>query len=725
MNNKETAPFAPGRPIALLSVVLLGVVTALGSGGGGSDSPAPTTGGGGGGGGDDGGTGGGTTAVTGVSVEGGAAKGIVNMGDVVAEELDASGNVLREVGSATTDADTLSSNAQTELKCDIPAGCGTRSDGLADDDMSIDFGEWYVPGAGNLTLVALIPEAEADATVSAAVTPFTDLAARTALSGPSLDAAAIYSAYSEISQLLGGIDILNTRTLDITDPASVQDASATEIAYSALGAAIASFAEQTSGTPDWNALLETLEGSIVGGLIMADDTGSSVDDERLSVQEILDAAHSVFAVAGLGDTSGVLLEMQNSIDNAVDSDGDGFNDIDPQPSDTAGSPALTKVKTFVSDLRTWGNVVRDELGPSADAFAAEIGLASDAAGAAFQFLDEGAMRSALDVIVANFYGEVTSGNLVDYGVGFDSGSIVVSNGVYTIDAGVIDGVTVDLEASIPVEGEADTVTIGINSATFASSEFDAEIAAGTLTLEFESPYVVDYEAIELGTAEIPIANTFGVVIDISFTQKQDGLGNDLESAVTFGGAFSTTFFLTQDENGYVIWATPSILSFDGEIGSSLGNTVAGSFTLNIANAADFEPFDDPQLVLDGLGELEGPGEGEWLEATLGLDFSLQLAGLPEAMVNINIDRSSLEEATTTISISYGNRQIVIANTLFGNAHIEIVNQDGVVLDADVFEAESGLVEGSISFGDSVYGTIEELPNGLWRISYIDGSFEIF
>ena len=134
-----------------------------------------------------GGGGGGASGVSDVDVSGTAAKGIINKGVVLAEELNESQEVIAIVGNATTAVDgsysmtlssayqggpvqiTVSMDADTEMKCDVPAGCGTRTDTIVDTDSIIDFAEWYKPAS--LTMTALLPESVANAQVSVNVTP--------------------------------------------------------------------------------------------------------------------------------------------------------------------------------------------------------------------------------------------------------------------------------------------------------------------------------------------------------------------------------------------------------------------------------------------------------------------------------------------------------------------------------------------------------------------------
>jgi len=151
----------------LILLLMLALLSACGGGGGGG-APA-----------DDSST---SSSVSGVQLNGTASKGILNGGVVTAEELDSSGNAIATLATTTTAADgsysltlsddytggpvqvSISVDANTQMKCDSPVGCGTRTDSLTDtySPLTIDFGEWYKPAS--FTMTALVPDAEANAT---------------------------------------------------------------------------------------------------------------------------------------------------------------------------------------------------------------------------------------------------------------------------------------------------------------------------------------------------------------------------------------------------------------------------------------------------------------------------------------------------------------------------------------------------------------------------------
>jgi hypothetical protein len=128
---------------------------------------------------------------------------------------------------------------------------------------------------------------------------------------------------------------------------------------------------------------------------------------------------------------------------------------------------------------------------------------------------------------------------------------------------------------------------------------------------------------------------------------------------------------------------------------------------------------DPDFIL------EGSGPGEWLDANVGLTFSLQLSGLPEASITISADRTAYESGTGSITIAYGTRQIVINGSITDGSpmtSIAITNQDGVTMNITDIDNISG--PSHITYNGNTYATITELSNGLVKITYIDGTFEI-
>jgi len=674
--------------------------------------------------------------ISNVILGGSAVKGIINLGNVVAEELDASGRAIARVGSTTTGIDggyrltvdknykggpirvTVSADANTRMKCDVPAGCGVRADGIMDSNNAIDFGEWYKPGS--LTMVALVAEAVTGDSLTVNITPYTHLAASRAMEAPSLDAAGIYNANSEVSNLLGGVDILKTELLDITDDDMVKGGSAVEIIYAAFSSAIATLADTSAGSPDVNGVLAVLSNSFIGGTITADDEG--MDDSIISLQEIIDGTRSVLRRKGIAvETSGRITKLQISVDEATAAG----SSIDPKPSPITGSSALARVKAFISDMRTWGFVIKEEGRAERSALMQQAGMAAMAANASHKFLTGPAFSGVFDVIGQSFSDGLVYGNLSDFAVGspddpqFSAGTITNAAGIITVINGVINGVTVNMTVQLPADGvTASSFTLGIVSASLRSIATDIDINNGTITLNTAEPYTVNWMPSELSTDIVPRISYGSINLDMALTQKLDAMSVPIAAPVTFAGSLAVTLAEPVDSGFGGAWVRSNSLVMNGSISDTAGNRldahlVGNTTGINGGLASGFLP----------LGPLS--------TGSVGLSFKLQLAGLPDASVNMSSSRAGFyEDGATTIVVNYGLRQIVINTRYTGMSSIStanvtgsvtITNQDGVSM---TMENDFKISPGHIMLNGQMYGTIVHLNNGLSKIIYTDGTFEV-
>jgi len=675
--------------------------------------------------------------VSNVILGGGAAKGIINLGNVIAEELDASGEVIARVGGTVTGIDgsyrltlghnynggpvrvTVSADENTQMKCDVPTGCGVRTDDITDSDNAIDFGEWYKPGS--LTMIALVAEAKTNDSLVVNITPYTHLAASRAMEADSLSAAGIYNANSEVSNLLGGIDIFNTHHMDITDGYLLKGGSAMEIAYAAFSASIATLADTSGGNPDIDGVLAILSNSFSDGTITADDDG--MDDSIISLQEIIDGANSILDKIGVAeDTSGKIASLQADVDEAIAVGAD----IDPRPSPITGASALTRVKAFIGDMRTWGMVIGEETRSERNIFMQQMGMAATAAGASHKFLTGPAFTGVFDAIMQSFSGMVVNGDLSDFTVGssgdpqFSAGIITNVGGIVTVIDGVINGVTVNMILQLPANGvTASSFTLGIISGSLRSVATDIDINNGTITLNTAVPYTVNWMLDNLSTDIVPRISSGSINLDMALTQKLNPMGAPIAAPVTFAGNLAITLAEpVEDDFGISPWVTSNSLVMGGSISDTTGNSLDASLVANTTGigggfASGFLP----------LGPLS--------EGSMGLTFNLQLAGLPEATVNISSTRAGFyESGTTTVVVNYGLRQIIMDTSYSGMSSVStaratgsivITNQDGVSM---TMENDFKISPGNIALNGQMYGTIVHLNNGLTKIIYTDGSFEI-
>ncbi|HHM05613.1 MAG TPA: hypothetical protein ENJ19_07715, partial [Gammaproteobacteria bacterium] len=326
----------------------------------------------------------GSTGSTATTASGAAVKGVIKQGRVTVEELASDGSVLRTVGTATTDDAgeytvtldtayaggpllfTLSADETTAMVCDVAPACGTRNDDIADanGNSTVDVGEdMRVPG---LAMTAILPKADSGATVSAQITPFTHMAAQRALREAVVDAAAAETANSEVANLLGGVDILRVRPVNLTDPAAMDEAREDQRVYALLSAAVGALAVQ-EGRPLAEAV-NTVAGSFSQGTLVASE--GVPDPANYSLQELQDALETQRSLMNVEDRSGMLAGLLNRFQDAITTAGvDGI--IDPEPSPNAGDSDIAKAKALVQEIRNWAKQIAALENP-ADAFEADV-----------------------------------------------------------------------------------------------------------------------------------------------------------------------------------------------------------------------------------------------------------------------------------------------------------------------------------------------------------------
>ena len=839
----------------LLAIAVTTILSACG--GGGSDNNDDT---------------GGVTTID-ATISGTAAKGIIINGNVVADELNADKSVKNaNVGSATTDSDgkytlelndtytggpikvTVSAGSSTTMVCDATSGCGTRTDDVTDanGNTTIDFGEQYKPSS--LTMSALLPEAADGETISVQITPFTNMAAERALNQATLDASAINNANSEVSNLLGGIDILSTPPVDITDPASLNQASASAQVYAALTASIAELApDDANGQPDIEQAMTTLSDDFADGTMPASDAADS--DDVISMDEIVSAATGALDEVNASDTSGVLAELSDDVANAGE---DG--NIDPQPSSNAGDTNVAKAKAFLADLRTWGVTVGGQIDAPSAAFENQIEMADMAANMIQNDGAGDAIALGAMALVEYFQGTLTT--LTDFsdaaGVSpFSGGTLSKTTNAsgaveYSITSAVVsvngDSVNLDMTLVLPADGATgNVISFGVKSIISEGDPSKLVVNAGTIDVTLGADYSIDYDALNAGTAADPSApNKVVFNFDFAATQKKtldtDGVTVITASdPVSFAGTLSATIFPYVDSMGDVIDAVPGSFNATGAISNTSGDSYNVALSASIPNAATTTPVNTPmstgssyasnnggehlinwtytdggnsfnytapyftysasytaptdptsqaevaitEIYSDGIPSsytamtnaanlseflltnfrpddftysfgVEGQGyyarsfsfpdyskdgfveftleEPEViffdaenpLMGTMGMQFTAQFDGLPEASVSITGNATGFEKGNMTVAISFGNRSLNFSanNEAATGAQgtMTITNQDGVSMVVNGSEAAETL---SVTINDVAVATISELANGSVRVDYIDGTFEIF
>lgn len=695
-----------------------------------------------------GGGGGGPTTGVSTSSSGIVSKGIVKQGLVKAEELDASGNPLRTLGTATTDnsgqyslsiADsysggpvlfTLSADANTTMVCDVQPTCDKAGITPFGNDFNVSS---YAP---NFKLTALIGSVTKGEAVTVQITPFTHMAATHALTlladaaNTASAKAKVDAANSKVNILLGGIDVLTTRPRDLSNAADLSAATSAEKAYAVLLSGIGQLALTDPAEPGLEDAIIKLGDSFKDGKIKSDE-GEVADDAHYSLKELVDAAKAQQSAQDLtGEDAGVLLAMDDDITAAA---GD---DISPEPSPNAGDPDIIKAKALVQQVRNWGQSF-NELETPANAFADEID-AADAATRVFQ--DSGGQalgNAALVLMLADLSdnGSYSYGPTSAFDVDLTAilGPGAAGSGTITRSTPDASQVKVRMVGTLVAKGQTNSVDItvtavGTNSSgpvsaiavqltgTVENSGARLDVANGTeVTIGFSpaiDPVTATYAEMIAALHDMSLGGKF------TLTQKAEVVGDPVaftgEAHVDVVRCGSCTLNAASPEDVL----NPSLIKFSGAFTKGVKSFEATTqATLNNATSYDHTLPDAGSNVADVSLSLS-------LKAKLG-------AALPLAQFTLTVNRTGYDTPTDThlgdasLIIAYGGESLTIeatkSTTASGTVAITFTNQDGATLEVSGSE---GTMQGNVKVGDHEVGEAKELgDNGLVKVSYNDGTFE--
>lgn len=692
---------------------------------------ATACGGGGGGGGND------NPKFEGTTVAGTAAKGVIAGGAIEAFEIKDGALISR--GTTTTNASGQYSLAVSEytggpilielkggpaatMKCDVQAGCGA----------GIAFGDAVAVGA-DFVMRSVMPTLPPSGEVSRCVSPFTELAVQRAIDAAgaltSISSKQATAALSEVSQLVGGIDVLRTCVVDLADPNSVDDASDSALALTGLSAAV--LAVGGSGTP--GAALTGLDAKFDGGDILASD-----------LQALLSAASAELqAVSEGGETNVAYLAIA---DNIADAGPGGTVNPEPSPGSTANLREVEKGKAMIGQVRSLAlNLTTDardgETQPVVSAFADQLETAADAVestqvGSAFGLvLDE----------VAAFYESLADGSgptsttltTIDSAGATQTATITVTKPATGNHSVTVTGNVRDFTANLSLSAPPNVQAGGT-----APRDFSA-VVNGT----FESTSGVGVRATLQGSAAVDDL-TYSAALD-----RWDGASAVFDGTATFA------------EIGV---ANP--FSFSGEVSMRAVDCTACSTTVT---RPDGEVDSGEAINLDRFS-LEGTFSNAeaTFEAVVSVDmdtnasthFDIRLpvsaSNVPSGKVSVQVDAAldgfhtygvalvaelddvnSLVEnedgvnfynldATLTASLSRDDRTITVTAiaqppTADSNViDLIIEDQDGTKIRVDNLRGSgSAPAGGVIIVDDEKVGTIEETDNGVVLIRWTDGTIE--
>lgn len=770
----------------------IAMAVALSACGGGGDDPPPPTG---------------PTLQDG-SIAGSATKGIIRHGIVELYQVAADGTEAL-IGTGTTDeqgryaaeytdfvvdggpvrvrvrgkttAEAESDPPGTTMTCDVAdaGGCGPSNGAAADvnEDGIINAGELVeLPahdpeGAANFSLNTVLSAPPAEGVV-APVTPFTELVYRRALEradDPALAASfeeAVLESASEISQLVGGLDVLRLEPVDLSNAELRSAASADQLAYSALVAAV--LAQQVeAGGEGADALLAS-----VSELVAATEGG---DILAADLQSLLVEAQEEFTALNVVDESGLFEVIQESIDSA----GEGGT-VNPEPQEGAGDDRVTRAKNLIENVRDTINGVAALEAP-AQTFQTQVELAKALLDEGDHYTDPetGERYDSLGLMIAEtaWILEVAQACVDEFlqetGDGAD-GHCEFHNStdteppveqVFTTDvsqaggqltvrvAGAAEGRVVDLSADFPAHSDQDlrqTLTAGLSG----TIETNPNWAPGTglkLTFAGATATLVKTGPVPLGDSDPETDDSLNIssvsfdlgevmLEQIRTPESQEG------GPVRFVGAISATAVrcttascAAREDSEQRATFAPSAFELDGDFRNDL-NSVALSVSVQVANAASF----DPDLENES-GDTLTPGN--FPDATVTLTFDATLGEVAPASVILSgsLDGIFLQpedcegcpegatysdpDATVTLTLMRNGVQVFRAQSEtidvgdVTDVSTTITDSTGAAL--MVYMADDAIDEAqTVLRVDGVdVGTVEETSSGLVIVRYADGTFE--
>ena len=339
---------------------------------------------------------------------------------------------------------------------------------------------------GNLILRTYVGNVAAGSVQSASVTPLTTMAAayadNLAASGNGLDGGVIDTANSKVSNLFGINNIVITTAPDITGTAS---RTKNESKHAYLSAAILAIANQYPYYGDVENAIHAMVTDYVanGGELIYKESYY----DYWYVISLADLAREAMSIASYshhyGVESGAYTDLW--LLNLIASDPSNIGQLtQTESSPTSGSSKLKVVKAFVSDVRTWGNIIYEETNWKAKYFQSQISAATmlyDASGPLLEEAFNHALKAAREAYI--------SSGSVDL-AGFFASRSIPASGTATVSGssvrvvGKINGVDVDIELVFPDELNATSFTLVVNHSVVEKSKIRLEISSGEVTLNY-------------------------------------------------------------------------------------------------------------------------------------------------------------------------------------------------------------------------------------------------
>lgn len=644
-------------------------------------------------------------------------KGIVQSGLVTIEEIDTSGEPIRELAREITTKDgeyfaqipevygggpvrvTVSGTSGiTTMICDAMPSCGETP-----------FGD-PVPLDESFSLVALLPRLNAE-TNYVQVNPFTDLAASRASELGDYTATNIASAQSEVDNLFAGLSTARALGINLANNYSVTFAGASDTAIAVLSSSIAKIATSQSKTiPQVQA---ELRAAFTGGSIVASDSNG------LTFENFVDALEAQFIASGLDDDLGLVADLRNDIAVAKAAN----LPIDPIPSTQLGGSDIETGRQLVSDARSIGYGLIENRA-NASRFVKLIDYARSPAMKSLSRGVSGSLADALAVLVEVY----NANNGAD---GTYANSDIATRGYGSIELSTLtngDRQAVLMWPNLTVDSSL-TLTFSA-SASILPTKLDLVVDGWVEGLNFipfgeirnKRAFLLQYNKV-----------TVSVEYEIAPTLAPGGGPNVNVLAAQFKGPVNVVLDppynpRLQSESGIVLDAELEFSYAVDNIDPNGNAVYTGNFALagtsRILNMAQSEA----QFNLNATTLRFDEADGSMETGTVTASFSMVGTDGQSDQVTVAADLAARDSdgdylPTGTVSLTHNGKTVRIfvepANTVHESYNLTIENAVGAKLRINDTKGEA---TGSLTVNGNEIGVINRI-NGLYKITYIDGTFE--
>lgn len=288
----------------------------------------------------------------------------------------------------------------------------------------------------------------------------------------------------------------------------------------------------------------------------------------------------------------------------------------------------------------------------------------------------------------------------------------------------------------------------------AGNRFDADVSLVVNNArQFDVfAYIESLDVMRVDWQYYPLTEEYNQLLDsVEQQYNLDHMGSTYQAVGLYyrdgggeneGGVESADGYLSIDfTNSNYDWQTEypqpgSSLDVRGDIYNIIYPIVAAE--LDLGDDLDFIHLDTLYVTRGdygsyvALGYSAGTKSGEtpenFFDATLIFSSLVDSPSLPPATVTASIERSSLEGAEASLTISHDGQSYTIEASVEGydedmEGTFTLSNADGVVVDLTLTDASNDLFTGTASVNGRQVGTIETTSDGLTLIRYNDGTFE--